>query len=78
VNHPTTWIDPDQNPHGNAYWMAYREAQNMTNEQIVASRRDVVQSIAYANRLLAAAQGRDAGLADVQRERQIQQLPNHD
>lgn len=65
----TTWTSPDSNPHGNAYWMAYREAQNMTDEQIAAARRDVAGSIAHANQLLAAAQGRDAGLRDVQRER---------
>ena len=67
-----TYVPEDVNPHGNAYWMAYREAQNLTDEQLVAARLDVARSIAHANRLLAAAQGRDAGLADVARERAIQ------
>ena len=69
---PPTWVPEDTNPYGNAYFMASKEAANLTDAQLVTARIDVARSIKQALQRLASAQGRDAALAQAQREREIQ------
>ena len=65
-----TWVPEDADPHANAYFMAYKEAANLTDAQLVTARIDVARSIKQALQRLASARGRDAALAEVQRERE--------
>ena len=75
---PPTWVPEDADPHANAYFMAYKEAANLTDAQLVTARTDVARSIKQALHRLASARGRDAGLAQAQRERRIAEEKGED